>query len=135
MINLNNFLNCTNDTIDATFRTTKKPSAKFKGVKLEKVISGTFLAGDQLLTDWNKEDFSLQWGEWETYPFTIQHNGQQYVYLQPAQDGKHHTTYLVDGQPVSADKFKEYLTPGEAKKMGGSPKGMTVKVDSLVSIG
>jgi hypothetical protein len=77
---------------------------------------------------------SLPWGEWAVFPYLIQHKGAEYFRLYPVENSKCEVEYRVNGENVTREVFKSYLTPSEQKKMddGDAPITFTVKADSLV---
>lgn len=126
---------------EVTFRSTIKPAAAHKATRLEKLVIGEYVIGQEYAKDGSDsgsgDPRSLPWGEWVDYPFTIQHRGADYLRLTPIEDDRPEVRFIVDGDPVTREQFAEYLTPANAKKLtegNNKPECITVKVDNLVSI-
>jgi hypothetical protein len=147
MVNLNNLFSAKGQFISATFKSEKKPSASFKGVRLEKLIEGTFRAGinfanlgsikEGIESGERGEVQSLPWGAWLQFPYTISHKEEIYVRLYPTENCKLKATYLVDGVEVTRDKFLSYLTPSEQARAneGERPECITIKKSNLLKLG
>ena len=147
MVNLNSLFASKGQFISATFKSEKKPSASFKGVRLEKLIEGTFRAGinfanlgsvkEGIESGERGEVQSLPWGAWLQFPYTISHKEEIYVRLYPTENCKLKVTYLVDSVEVEKDKFLSYLTPSEQARAneGERPECITIKKSTLLKLG
>ena len=132
--------------VSVSFKSDKKPSAKFKGVQLTKVTNGVFRSGidfanlssvqDGIANGERGEVQSLPWGSWVSFPYIIAHNNQEYVRLYPVVNGnsKVEVAYFVNGTQVSKDEFNGYLTPSDAKP-SEAIECFTVKANNIISIG
>ena len=144
-ISLENLTACKGQFTSVSFKSEKKPAAKHKGTKLEKIVSGVFRAGidyanlasvkDAVASGERGPVQDLPWGEWELFPYVISHKETRYVRLYPTKNCKLTTEYRVNGAVVTGDEFRSYLTPSEAKKSDSKPDCMTIKLDNIVSIG
>lgn len=130
-----------------TWKSNPTPAACHKkaGIALEKITTAVCKAGidfaklstvkEGISSGERGEVESLPWGEWEIFPFTIQHKGERYIRLYPAsQKNQSKTIYKVNGGEVSKDIFLGYLTPSEQAKMqsGEKPLCFTVKESNLI---
>jgi hypothetical protein len=105
-VNLDLFREKKGQFVPAAWLSPKKPAAAHKGVNLEKRSSGLFRAGidfshlgsveDSIRDGERGEVGELPWGEWETFPYIIQHKGEQYVRLYPPSK----TVYYVEDREV-----------------------------------
>lgn len=137
----------------ARIKTEKKPSAKFKGKKLEKQIEGLFRTGikyenlgavkEAIEAGERQEVGKLAWGVWENYPYTILHGNQRYIRLYPPHSrdddgnlvpkwkpGQLNVKYLVDGKETTKEDFESYLNPSD-RSNGSVPDCFTVKESNL----
>jgi hypothetical protein len=147
MVNLDSLFGSKGQFISATFKSEKKPSASFKGVRLEKLIEGTFRAGinfanlgsvkEGIANGERGEVQPLPWGTWLQFPYTISHKEEIYVRLYPTENCKLKATYLVDGVEVAREKFLSYLTPSEQARAndGEKPECITIKKTNLLRLG
>jgi hypothetical protein len=147
MVNLNSLFGSKGQFISATFKSEKKAAAAFKGVKLEKLIEGTFRAGinfanlgsvkEGIESGERGEVQPLPWGTWLQFPYTISHKEEIYVRLYPTENCKLKVTYLVDSVEVEKDKFLSFLTPSEQARAneGERPECITVKKSNLLKLG
>ena len=165
-VNVERFVDCKGQYIAATWVSPKKPAAAHKATKLEKRTSGTFRAGisfanlgsvkDGIRDGERGEVGQLPWGEWERYPFFIQHKGERYVRLYPPaktievtdEDGNIvqkrvadwaaanlAVQYFVNGVETDRETFNGFLTPSDAKKRDTDAECITVKESNLVHLG
>ena len=124
------------------FKSTPKPAAAFKAVQLTKVTRGVFRAGinfanltsvkEGIANEERGEVQPLPWGAWVTFPYTISHKGVEYVRLYPAVNGKVEVQYLVNGEEVTKEEFKTFLTPSAATS--GAVECFTVKAENILSV-
>ena len=147
MVNLNSLFGSKGQFISATFKSEKKPSASFKGVRLEKLIEGTFRAGinfanlgsvkEGIASGERGEVQPLPWGTWLKFPYLISHKEETYVRLYPTENCKLKATYLVDGVEVTREKFLSFLTPSEQARAneGERPECITVKKSNILKLG
>lgn len=147
MVNLNALFGSKGNFISVTFKSEKKPAAAFKGVKLEKIISGVFRAGidfanlssvkEGIASGERGEVQSLTWGEWINFPYLLAYKDERYVRLYPTANCKLTAIYLVDGVEVSNEKFKSYLTPSDKARAesGERPECITIKESNILKIG
>lgn len=126
-----------------TYWSDVKPSAKCKQHTLRKLVIGRFTIGQEYKpesVDGNSEGSddsrSLPWGEWESYPYVIRHNGSEYLRLTPQEGDKPHVEFWVDGNEVTREQFAEYLTPANARKLFESrkPECINVKMTNVQSV-
>lgn len=118
----------------------KKPSAKFKGVSLKKRCKAVARAGvnfanlkivkEGIENGERGEVQSLPWGEWETFPFTISHNGARYVRLY-LNGGQIESEYFVNGERTNKETFESYLNPSDRAKQNETGT-VTVKEENLI---
>jgi hypothetical protein len=109
------------------------PAAKHKGTDLVKQVTAVARVGldfADLPENAGRETGDLPWGEWDTFPFTIQHKGAHYARLY-VEDGSVRTTYLVNGEIVDGDTFRGFLTPAAAKSKRPIGGAITVKMENL----
>lgn len=59
------------------------------------------------------ENQGLAWGEWETFPYTIQHKGKRYYRFSFAPNTKRETQYLLNGVIVPKDDIKRFCLASE----------------------
>ena len=115
------------------WKSPKTPSAKFKGVQLETVTKAVVRAGidfANLSSEREREEIgSLPWGEWETFPFTIQHKGERYIRLYPS--GNLETRFFADGKEVTKEEFQAYQRPSDISS-GSFKKCFNVKESNLL---
>ena len=147
MVNLDSLFGSKGQFVSATFKSEKKPSASFKGVRLEKVIEGTFRAGinfanlgsvkEGIANGERGEVQPLPWGVWLKFPYTISHKEEIYVRLYPTENCRLKATYLVDGVEVDREKFLSYLTPSEQARAndGEKPECITIKKSNILKLG
>ena len=159
-VDVNKFRSAKGQFISVTWTSEKKPSAKFKGTKLVKRTSGVFRAGisferlgavqDAIRNGERGEVQPLPWGDWEEYPYFIQHNGQRYVRLYPpsktiTENGTEKRVadwaaarldvkYYVNDVEVDRDVFNGFLTPSEAAKKETNTDCITVKESGLIHL-
>ena len=154
MVDLQKFLKSTGQFCRAVFTSEKKPAAKHKHRKLTKRTSGVFRSGIQyknlgavkeaIASGERGEVGKLPWGEWETYPYVIQHKGARYIRLYPPHkrdendvlvpdwDASHlQVEYYVDGEKVEKEVFNSYLTPSAARAHANAPHCITVEIDNV----
>ena len=142
-INFESFIAAKGNFVSASFCTSKKPAASFKGTTLEKLTTGVFRAGinfanlqsvkDGIASGERGEVQPLPWGEWELFPYVIRHKDSHYLRLYPAKNAKLEVTYLVNGKAVDKETFNGFLTPSDAK----APEKFecfTVKCDNILSL-
>ena len=165
-VNVERFLDSKGQFIAATWVSPKKPAAAHKSKRLEKRTSGTFRAGitfanlgsvkDGIRDGERGEVGQLPWGEWERFPYFIQHKGERYVRLYPPSktievtDENGETVhkrvadwaaanlavqYFVDGVEVDRETFNGFLTPSDARKRDTDAECITVKANNLVHLG
>jgi hypothetical protein len=144
-IDLAKITNAHGQFVSVSFKSVKKPSAKFKGVLLEKVSNGTFRAGinfanlgsvkEAIANGERGEVQSLPWGEWVSFPYLIAHKGEQYVRLYPSVGHKVEVKFFVNGAEVSKDEFNGYLTPSDAKPSAEAVECFTIKASNILAIG
>jgi hypothetical protein len=130
--------------VKVSFKSTKKPAAKFKGTNLVKVSSGVFRSGidfanltsvkDGIANGERGEVQSLPWGEWVSFPYLIAHKGEQYVRLYPSVGHKVETKFFVNEVEVTKDEFNSFLTPSDAKPSEGV-ECFTIKASNIISVG
>jgi len=147
MVNLNNLFSTKGQFISATFKSEKKPSASFKGTRLEKIVEGTFRAGinfanlgsvkEGIESGERGEVQPLPWGEWLQFPYTISHKEEIYVRLYPTENCKLKVTYLVDSVEVDREKFLSFLTPSDKARAteGERPECITIKKSNILKLG
>lgn len=144
--------------LPAAWKKSVKPAAAHKARTLEKRTSGVFRAGidfshlgmvvEAIRNGERGEVGELPWGEWQQFPYIIQHKGEQYVRLYPPyrrnEDGTLEpcwrlaqlaVQYFVDGNEVDRDTFKGFLTPSDARAMEDSPPCITVKLAHMIHLG
>lgn len=165
-VDVQKFLDSKGQFIPATWESPKKPAAAHKEHRLVKRTSGIFRAGinfsnlgsvkDAIRDGERGEVGKLPFGEWETFPYFIQHNGERYVRLYPPAktievvDDNGETInkrvadwaaaclsvqYFVDGVEVDRETFNGFLTPSDAKKRDKETDCITVKASNLVHLG
>jgi hypothetical protein len=160
-VNVERFLDNKGQFLPAAWVSPKKPAAAHKERKLEKRTSGIFRAGinfsnlgsvkDAIRDGERGEVGELPWGEWETFPYFIQHKGERYVRLYPPAktvevDGETKrvadwaaaclvSQYFVDGVEVDRETFNGFLTPSDARKRDTDAECITVKASNLVHLG
>lgn len=164
-VNVEKFLDSKGQFIAATWKSPKKPAAAHKAKRLEKRTSGTFRAGitfaklgsvkDGIRDGERGEVGPLPWGEWERFPYFIQHKGERYVRLYPPaktieviENGQSilkrvadwaaanlAVQYFVDGVETDRETFNGFLTPSDAKKRDTDAECITVKESNLVHLG
>lgn len=123
------------------FASTVEPAAKFKGVCLEKVVKAKYEIGKPYTPPMREDGtpgdpMGLGWGQWETYPYVIDHNQTKYLRLTPM-EGDVSVKFLVNNETVTREKFAEYLTPYKAKQLfeKGKPGDViSVKFENILSI-
>ena len=114
-VNLDLFASKKGQYVPAAWKSPKNPAAAHKGTKLEKRTSGLFRAGidfshlgsveDAIRDGERGEVGELPWGEWESFPYFIQHKGERYVRLYPPSK----TLYFVDDREVVKATYE--ITP------------------------
>lgn len=80
---------------------------------------------------------SLPWGQWQKFPYVIEHKGVEYIRLYPASFGnlKPNVMYYINRQPVEFDTVKAFLLASELPKQGeDKPLCFTIKAESIISI-
>ena len=110
----------------------KKPLKAYRQHKITKVVLATVRTGVEfknLAVNEDRETGSLPWGEWEVYPYAIQHKGNRYIRLYLGNSMK--VFYLVDGVKVASQVAKAMLPKSNSN---GKPSCITVKEAGLVSI-
>ena len=110
----------------------KKPLKAYRQHKITKVVLATVRTGVEfknLAINEDRETGSLPWGEWEVYPYAIQHKGNRYIRLYLGNSMK--VFYLVDGVKVASEVAKAMLPKSNST---GKPSCITVKESGLVSI-
>lgn len=137
--------------VKAAWKSNPKPAAAFKSFVLEKHTVGVVQAGiefqnlsavkDAIAAGERGEVQPLPWGTWSMYPYIIEHKDAEYIRLYPSGGLGHvpKTTYFVNGEVVAKDKFAEYLTPSDAKKvLGGGdeerPLCFTIKAENIMGL-
>jgi hypothetical protein len=144
---INNILNSRGQFVRAIWKSNPTPAAAHKkaGIVLEKKTSAVVRAGINFANlsavkigienEERGEVQELPWGEWESFPYVIKHNENRYLRLYPS-DTKSTTIYYVSGEEVTKERFMEYLTPSEAKKMtdGEAPLCFTIKRDNVIGV-
>jgi hypothetical protein len=147
-----NIMNSKGQFVTALWESEVKPAAAHKGHTLTKKSRAVVRAGINFANLSSvKEGIEsgergpvqeLPWGEWKLdaegksmFPYVITHKDQDYIRLYPS-DTKTKTTYYLDGNEVTKEKFCEYLTPSEAKKIldGEKPECFTVKESNIRGI-
>ena len=109
--------------INATFRSIGKPSAKWKGTKLEKITTGAFRVGidfanlsevkEGIASGERGEVEGLPWGTWTEFPYLISHKGKNYFRFYPSTGGfiqKPVVNHFVNGEQVDKDTYYSYQT-------------------------
>lgn len=139
------YLNTKGGYVSLGFRTEKKPAAKFKAHKLEKITFGVFRAGidyanlsevkESIAKGERGEVQELPWGEWKKFPYVITHKDQDYLRLYPS-NGKNHkvkSAYFVDGKRVTKEAFADFLTPSAKRDLlqGKELSCFTVKAHNV----
>jgi len=147
MVNLNSLFSSKGQFISATFKSEKKPASTFKGVRLEKIVKGTFRAGinfanlgsvkEGIANGERGEVQSLPWGNWLQFPYTISHKEEIYVRLYPTENCTLKTIYLVDSVEVTRESFLSYLTPSDKARAtdGDRPECITIKKSNILKLG
>lgn len=85
-----------------------------------------------------EEPQGLPWGTWQTFPFTIEHKGKEYVRLYPASFANLTPTveWSIDGKPATFEQVSPFLLASEKRSQtDDKPECFTVCADSIVSIG
>ena len=94
----------------------KKPLKAYRQHKITKVVLATVRTGVEfknLAVNEDRETGSLPWGQWEVYPYAIQHKGNRYLRLYLGNSMK--VFYLVDG--VKTDSVNaRFMIQGETEK-------------------
>jgi hypothetical protein len=147
MVDLSALFGSKGNFISAIFKSEKKPSASFKGVRLEKVVQGTFRAGINFAnlgsvkkgieSGERGEVQPLPWGVWKTFPYVIEYKETEYIRLYPTDNCQLKATYLVDSVEVDREKFLSYLTPSERERAtnGEKPECITIKRENILKLG
>jgi hypothetical protein len=147
MINLDLLFSNKGQFVSVTFKSEKKPSAKHKNVKLEKLVSGVFRAGidfanlgsvkQGIESGERNEVQELPWGTWLQFPYTITHNEETYIRLYPTNNCKLNVTYLLNGVETTKNDWLEYLTPSDKAKAenGEKPECISVKKSNILKLG
>lgn len=52
------------------------------------------------------ENAGLKWGQWNEYPYTISHKGNDYLRCTTASNTKVQTQYFMDGNPVEKSQVE-----------------------------
>ena len=145
-VDISKLLDVKGQFVRIEYKSEQKPAAAHKTSKLEKRVLGVFRAGidyanlgtvKTAIADGSRGEVqALPWGEWESFPYTIRHNGKLYVRLYPAK-GAASVTYFVDGNEVTREQWKAMLTPGDARKMDEKREVdcFTVKAENILAIG
>ena len=144
MVSMDRFFETKGQFIKVSFQTEKKPAAAHKGTILKKITNGVFRAGINFanlktvkegIENGERGDVQpLPWGNWIRFPYLIEHKGEQYVRLYPANGGKVNVQYFVNGQAVEKAVFNSYLTPSEANRTDPA-ECFTIKADNIISLG
>jgi hypothetical protein len=158
---LDRILNSKGQFVKAVWKSNPTPAAAHKksGITLEKHTSAVCRAGinfanlssvQQGIEEGTRGDVQeLPWGQWKVdsegnslFPYIIEHTDKtgnycEYVRLYPT-DTHCNTIYYVNGEEVSKEKFAEYLTPSDAKKIiepsdEDRPLCFTIKKDNILA--
>lgn len=78
------------------------------------------------------ENAGLPWGEWEVYPYLIQHHGIRYARLYPMASSNTQVAYFMDGKERTFEEVEQYLLASEKRKQKGDC--ITVKLADLVEL-
>ena len=142
-------LNAKGKFVRASWKSNPKPAGKFKNVILEKRTIGVVQAGvdysnlsavQNAIADGERGEVQeLPWGQWKVFPYIIEHKGEEYIRLYPSQGINHYpkSSYFVNGEEVDKEKFAEYLTPSESKKLlekEDHPLCFTIKSENILGI-
>ena len=123
-----------------------KVRAKFKGSNIKKLTRFVCRSGinyeNMKSTKEARADGSLPstneglpWGEWNKFPWTISHNGKEYLRLYPSNlNIKPEVSFMVDGKEVSKDEVRDMLLSSELKTSDKPPSCYTVNSDNVKSI-
>lgn len=66
------------------------------------------------------ENQGLPWGEWEVYPYAIQHKGNRYLRFATAQGSKRTAPiYYLNGEVASREEVEPYCLASEFKAKSG----------------
>lgn len=166
-VNVEKFLSSKGQYIAAAWKSEKKPAAAHKGKKLVKRTSGVFRAGinfanlgavkDGIRDGERGEVGELPWGQWECFPYFIQHKGVRYVRLYPPSKkievidpntgnmiekhvadwdaAKLAVQYYVDDVEVDREVFNSYLTPSDAARRDKECDCFTVTQSNIIHLG
>lgn len=132
---IENILNTKGAFVKVLWHSFPDPAAAHKHVELKKVTSAVCRAGinyanlapvkEAIEAGERGEVEPLPWGQWYVkdgksfFPYIIEHKGELYIRLYPSSNEKQlpKTKYFVNGEEVTKQKFAEYLTPANAKKL------------------
>lgn len=81
-----------------------------------------------------KENAGLPWGQWEVYPYLIQHNGTRYARLYPTASQSAQVAYFVNGKEQSYEQVEGYLLASEKRNDKAAPDCITVKLADIVEL-
>jgi len=82
-----------------------------------------------------KENAGLPWGEWEQYPYLIQHKGIRYARLYPTANSNTLVEYRMDNRVITYDDALPHLLASEHKKTGSEkPECITVKLNDIIEL-
>ena len=152
-------LNAKGNFVKAAWKSNPKPAAAHKNVLLEKKTVAVVQAGvnyanlsavkDAISAGERGEVQELPWGLWyqdrltgkSWFPYVIEHKDELYLRLYPSQGLNHKTqsVFYVNGEEVTKEKFAEYLTASEAKKLlepkeEDRPLCFTIKLQNLIDL-
>ena len=133
--------------LTVTIQSTKKPLKAFADKTIVKTVKAKVGCGGEfknLASNKGRETGKLPWGEWESYPYAIQHKGNRYLRLYVR--GIPKVSYTVDGEPTDSEtarwmiqgeqtwEVREDGTRVKVLKEHSNPDTWTVREAGLTSI-
>lgn len=161
----NKLLSAKGNFVKASWKSEPKPAAAHKGILLEKHTTAVVQAGvnfanlsavKQGIADGTRDEVGeLPFGRWHVdpvtqkswFPHVIVHQPKgsdkeiYYLRLYPSNGINHipKSIFYANGEEVTKEKFAEYLTPSESKKLlnpseSDKPLCFTIKLDNILGI-
>lgn len=96
---------------------------------------------NSLINGERNNDFTLPWGQWERYPYIIQHTNKKeitnrYLRLYLGTNQSIRSEWYLNGRIVNLEDIKQYLLSSELKELElDKTIPVTVNVNDILSIG
>lgn len=124
-----------------------KTAAAFRNLSLEKKTTVTARTGiqyDNIATVQEKretgelppENAGLPWGMWKTFPFVIEHKGEDYARIYTVPNAKPEVEWYLNGKRITREVALTFLTPSDRAKANDHSKNecFTVKMNDLIEL-